>query len=218
MVKALIFDMDGVLVDNTRVHQKVFEMFCERYGTTIDDRVFASLAGMGNDEIIPRLLPREIVEREGVDRLAEAKEALYREYYAATILPTPGLQDFLQQVREAGIPCAVGSSGPRANVDFVLEHCNIVSCFDVIVSGSMVTRCKPDPEIFLTAARLLGFPPQECLVFEDALSGIRAARSAGMGVVALATTLSVSELEKQGAPDLIIPDFRGISIEAIRSL
>ena len=100
------------------------------------------------------------------------------------------LTDLLQKLRDAGIRCAVGSSGYKPNVDFVLEKCRIEPYFDARISGDMVSRCKPDPEIYLTAAAALGLPAAECVVFEDAPAGIEAARRAGAGhIVALATTL-----------------------------
>ena len=103
--------------------------------------------------------------------------------------------------------CAVGSSGPKDNVEFVLDKCGISDYFDVRISGDMVTRCKPDPEIFLTAASKLGLAPEECVVFEDAVAGVAAARAAGMKVVAIASTHTAEELAANTSPDLIVKDF-----------
>jgi beta-phosphoglucomutase-like phosphatase (HAD superfamily) len=103
------------------------------------------------------------------------------------------------------------------NVDFVLERCDIGRYFEAIVAGDEVTRCKPDPEIYLTAAAKLGLEPSECIVFEDAEAGIEAAKRAGMKVVALATTFSREFLETTDA-DLIIDDFRDIDVATLRAL
>lgn len=118
-------------------------------------------------------MPEEVIREKGTAALGDEKEAIYREIYAPEIEPMPGLVALLDKLRDAGIRCAVGSSGCRANVDFVLEKCDIESFFDAKINGDMVTRCKPDPEIYLTAAAALGLAPAECVVFEDAKAGHR---------------------------------------------
>lgn len=211
MIKAAIFDMDGTLVDNTSAHIRAFELFCARYGVEGWQEKLNTVFGMGNDDIMRLIMPEEVVREKGVAVLAEEKEAIYRELYAPEIVPVPGLVELLERLREAGIRCAVGSSGCRKNVDFVLEKCGIGGFFSATVCGDMVTRCKPDPEIYLTAAAALGAEPAECLVFEDAKAGIEAASRAGAGrIVAIATTLDRATLETETAADVVVDDFRGI--------
>lgn len=218
MIKGVIFDMDGVLVNNMSVHFEAFAAMAERYNLQAEEEVdFSHLNGRGNDDIINALFPRHIVEAKGVEALAAEKEALYREIYAPKIRPTEGLRELLCALAERGYRCAVGSSGPKANVDFVLDKCNITPYFQVLISGDMVTRCKPDPEIFLTAASKLGLQPEECLVFEDAISGVRAAQAAGMKVIALTSTHTLEQLQDAQA-DKIITDFRDISLTHIQAL
>lgn len=218
MVKGIIFDMDGVLVDNMDVHFRAFAAMAERYNLKAAEGVdFTHLNGRGNDDIITALFPAEIVAAKGVKALGEEKEALYRQIYAPTIAPMAGLTQLLEKLQEEGIWCAVGSSGPRANVDFVLQECHIEPYFCVRISGDMVTRCKPDPEIFLTAANALGLEPSECLVFEDAIAGVRAAKAAGMKVIALSTTHRREQLQEAGA-DLITENFLDIDLPLIASL
>jgi beta-phosphoglucomutase family hydrolase len=218
MIKGVIFDMDGVLVNNMSVHFEAFAAMAERYNLKAEEGVdFSHLNGRGNDDIISALFPKELVALKGVAALAEEKEALYREIYAPKIQPQPGLCRLLEELHKEGIICAVGSSGPKANVEFVLDKCGIAPYFGVKISGDMVTRCKPDPEIFITAAQKLGLNPEECLVFEDALAGVAAARAAGMKVVALTTTHTRAQLE-QAAPDLISEDFVGLTIETLSTL
>lgn len=217
MLKGVLFDMDGVLVNNLEVHREAFAEFFRRYGVerTFDElnRVF----GKGNDDIMGELMPREVVERVGIRELGYEKEAIYREIYAPRITPQPGLKTFLAACEEQGLKCAVGSSGYMANVDFVLDRCDIRRYFEATVAGDQVTRCKPDPEIYLTAAANLGLEPCECIVFEDAEAGIEAAQRAGIKVVALATTFSREFLEGTH-PDMIIDDFRDVTIADIRAL
>jgi len=218
MIKGAIFDMDGVLVDNSPVHLEAFQIMAARYGIIIPDGRFSSLFGRGNADIIGAVFPPEMVERYGVEALAKEKEAVYREIYAPAIKPVDGLEKFLETLHKARIACAVGSSGPAANVEFVLSKCGIEKYFDVRISGDMVTRCKPDPEIFLTAAARLGLAPSRCVVFEDAVAGITAARSAGAKVVALTTSLTKQEIESETEPDLIVKDFTLLSAEKVLSL
>ena len=172
---------------------------------------------MGNDDIMRAVMPEEIIREKGIAALADEKEAIYREIYAPDIHPVEGLVELLERLRAAGVRCAVGTSGPKANMDFVLEKCAIGPYFDAKVSGDMVTRCKPDPEIYLKAAEALRLRPEECVVFEDARAGIEAGDRAGMKVVALATTLSREELERTAAT-LVIDDFTQMSVERLRSL
>ena len=209
--------MDGVLVNNLEIHRQAFAEFFRRYGV---ERTFDELSrvfGKGNDDIMGELMPADVVERVGIRQLGYEKEAIYREIYAPIITPQPGLLAFLAECESEGLRSAVGSSGYKANVDFVLEKCNIRRYFEATVAGDEVTRCKPDPEIYLTAAAKLGLDACECVVFEDAEAGIEAAKRAGMKVVALATTFDREFLATTDA-DMIIGDFRDISVEQLRTL
>ena len=204
--------MDGVLVNNTQAHVKAFEIFCERYGVEDWQHKLQTAFGMGNDDIMRLILPEEIIREKGMKALGEEKEAIYREVYAPEIRPVRGLVELLEELRRRGIRCAVGSSGCRENVDFVHSNCGITDYFSCIVSGDRVTRCKPDPEIYLLAAEGLHLPSAECLVFEDARVGITAARRAGAGrIVALATTLPRHTLATQTEADVVIDDFASIT-------
>lgn len=218
MVKGIIFDMDGVLVNNMAVHFQAFAAMAERYNLSAEEGVdFTHLNGRGNDDIITALFPAEIIAAKGIQALADEKEALYREIYAPTITPNKGLITLLNDIHKAGLRCAVGSSGPRENVEFVLRKCNIEPFFEVRISGDMVTHCKPNPEIFLSAATQLGLEPSECLVFEDAISGVTAAKVAGMKVIALTTTHTRRQLEEVGA-EMIVDDFTPITLDTIFTL
>lgn len=217
MLKGVLFDMDGVLVNNLEVHREAFMEFFRRYGVKRTFEDLSRVFGMGNDDIMGELMPRDIVERVGIRELGHEKEAIYREIYAPTITPQPGLLTLLEALKTNDILCAVGSSGYRLNVNFVLEKCDVERYFTAVVAGDEVTRCKPDPEIYLTAATKLGLRPEECIVFEDAEAGIEAAKRAGMKVIALATTFSREFLENTDA-DYIINDFRDIDIALLRSI
>lgn len=203
--------MDGTLVANSPVHIRAFEIFCARYGVHDWREKLARGFGRGNDDIMRLLMPEEVIRQRGLSALADEKEAIYREIYAPEICPVEGLLPLLEKLRATGIRCAVGSSGCSENVGFVLEKCGIASFFDAIIHGDRVSRCKPDPEIYLTAAAALGIAPAECVVFEDSGAGIESADRAGAGrIVALATTLPIEELTRMECIDAVIPDFRWI--------
>lgn len=205
------------MVNNLEVHREAFAEFFRRYGVERSFEELSRVFGMGNDDIMGELMPRDIVERVGIRELGYEKEAIYREIYAPRIVPQPGLLEFLAESEREGLRSAVGSSGYRANVDFVLERCNIGRYFSAAVAGDEVTRCKPDPEIYLTAAAKLGLEPHECVVFEDAEAGIESAKRAGIKVVALATTFDRAFLEGTDA-DVIVDDFRNVNVAMLRRL
>ncbi len=215
MKKGVIFDMDGVLVDNRDAHIDSFMEFCRRNGVELKKSKLEAMFGMTNNEIMPALLPPELIRRKGIKALSEEKEAIYREMYARTIAPVGGLVDFLKALKAAGFKTAVGSSGIRPNIDFVLEKCGITGCFDAIVNGEMVSRGKPDPEIYLLAAEKLGLAPQQCVVIEDSFAGIKAGRGAGAAIIAMATTFPK---EQHKDYDLLVSDFTELSVGQVRDL
>lgn len=210
--------MDGVLVDNMQIHVEAFVEMARRYGVTFDHERMMSMNGMGNGEFFKVLFPPEVVERVGVAGLSEEKEALYRELFASQLAPAPGLVELLEALRAAGVKCAVGSSGMKKNVDFVLDGLDIRRYFDAVVCSEMVARTKPAPDIYLLALSLIGLSADECLVFEDALAGVEAARAAGIRTVGLATSLSREALA--AVPDVVlaVDDFATLSPESLAKL
>lgn len=215
MIKAVIFDMDGVLVDNRDIHIDAFVAFCKQYNCELQREELLKHFGKGNDEILPVILPKHIIDRWGIDALGDKKEEIYRDIYEHTITPTAGLIEFLKDLKSSGIKCAIGSSGQKANVDFIIEKCNISTFFDGVANGDMVTKCKPDPEVFLLAAKLIDIKPEECVVIEDSFAGIEAAHAAGMRVIAMATTYTRHELESKSKFDLIVDDFTTLTADKI---
>lgn len=212
MIKGAIFDMDGTLVANSPVHIRAFEIFCDRYGVRGWKEKLGGAFGRGNDDIMRLIMPEEVIREKGTAALGDEKEAIYREIYAPDIRPVEGLAELLAKLRAAGVPCAVGSSGCKANVDFVLDKCGLRPWFGVKISGDMVSRCKPDPEIYLTAASALGVDPADCVIFEDARAGFEAARRAGAGrIVALTTTLPREVLEGESLADTVVDTFADIT-------
>jgi beta-phosphoglucomutase family hydrolase len=189
-----IFDWDGVVVDSSRAHELSWEQLALAEGRTLPPDHFKRSFGMRNEQIFPDIL-RWTTDGTEIKRLALLKERLYRDIIRKNgIAPIPGVTEFLDRLRSASVPYAIGSSTPRENIDCVMEMIGLRDRFRVIVAGEDVTHGKPNPEVFLLAASGLGFAPERCVVFEDAHVGIEAARAAGMKVVGVATTHPAASL------------------------
>ena len=209
---AVIFDMDGVIVDNMEYHKKAWGIFLNKYAPDIDLEEFSKHFGKVNRDLLKIVFKKEVSEEEE-SRFGEEKEAIYREIYADHIVPIAGLLDFLDSLKDNNVKTAVATAAPRVNMDFVFEKTGLRKYFDVLVDATEVTRGKPDPEIYVKAAQRLGCLPDSCLVFEDSFPGVQAAKEAGMKVVALATSHPAESL--QGA-ERVIRDFTEISLESVR--
>ncbi len=193
MLRAVIFDWDGVVVDSSAHHERSWEILAARHGLSLPSDHFKKGFGKKNNVIIPDLGWAD--DPGEVDRLGREKEEIFRDLVRRQgIEPLPGVRGLLDALQAEGIPAAIGSSTERANLDCLLDLMDLRRFFTVIVSADDVTHGKPDPSIFLLAAGRLGIPPHECLVIEDALVGIEAARRAGMPVLAVATTNPLAAL------------------------
>jgi beta-phosphoglucomutase family hydrolase len=185
---AAIFDWDGVVIDSSRQHERGWEMLAAEQGRVLPPGLFKRSFGMKNDCVIRDLLGWT-TDLERIQQLSLRKEVLYRELIQGDrIHPLPGVVSWLSELRAAGVPCAIGSSTPRRNIECVIDALNLRAFFAATVAAEDVTHGKPHPEVFLAAASRLGVSPRRCVVFEDAHVGIEAARTAGMKVVGIATT------------------------------
>lgn len=207
----VIFDWDGVVIDSSECHERSWTLLANEVTKPLPEGHFKAGFGKKNQEIIPDILgwshdPAEIA------RLGERKEELYRALvveHGVRILP--GARELLSALRAAGIPRSIGSSTPRANLDAIFAATGLDQLFDAVVSGDDVSNGKPAPDVFLLAASRLSLPPARCVVIEDAHVGIEAAHRAGMKVLAVATTNSLSDLTRADAAvaslETVTPDF-----------
>ena len=194
-MKAVIFDMDGVIVDTNPHHRTAWRQYYQRYGKTLSDEDFVEhVSGKHNSHIVAHLFAGQTLTPDEVQRLSNEKEALFRELYRPDIVPIAGLVNFLKALKVAGIRTAVATSAPVENLDFVVDALELRPYFDSLLNESMVSRPKPDPEIYQKAMAMLGVEPGESVVFEDSMTGIQAAKASGATVVGVATTQTPDEL------------------------
>jgi beta-phosphoglucomutase family hydrolase len=205
--QAVLFDMDGVVVDNLPYHVDAWLLFCERKGIPLTREIFyRELNGMNSKDTFEWFYKREMSRAE-VEVLEDEKELIYRDFYRDHINPAPGLLVFLQTLRAHGIKTALATSAGPGNIDFILDGLGIRDQFDAVIGGAEVRKGKPDPEIYLKAADLVGVEPGLCWVIEDSLQGIAAGQSAGMRVVGISTSHTPAELAHT---DVVRPDFANL--------
>jgi beta-phosphoglucomutase family hydrolase len=207
-IRALIFDMDGVIVDSNPLHRRVWEEYNRRHGFETTDEMQNRMYGKRNDDIVRDFYGAGLSDEE-VFAHGAAKEALYREMMKPQLdlALVSGVRRFIED--HAEMPKAVATNAEPANLDFVLDETGLRKFFRFTIDGHKVRNPKPHPEVFLRAAEALGYPPEECLVFEDSQTGVQAGIAAGMRVVGLATTHS----ELPGV-SLLIPDFNSPELAA----
>lgn len=191
--KAVIFDMDGTLVDNMHYHQAAWMQFLERYGMDITEEEFNRKNHGIITEIVPRFFDRRL-EPEEIIKLGAEKESLYRVLYQPYLKPIEGLVSFLNTLKENDIKVGLATAADRPNIDFTLGGLQIWDFFSAITGGEEVTYGKPDPEVYNTTARKLGVEPKDCLVVEDSVPGIKSGLAAAMQVMAITTTHPPGEL------------------------
>ena len=213
-IPAFLFDLDGVVVDSNGLHVESWKEVARRHGFECPDPEHIGKCGLRTRAVIRDLLRWPVTDADA-DRIGFEKEDLYREWIRRDgIRAIPGVLDFLAAAQRLGIPCAVGSSAPRENVDLCLRALDAERFFAATVSGADVSRGKPAPDIFLKAAAGLGVAPAQCLVFEDAPAGVAAAHAAGMRAYALLTSHAREELAEA---DFVAADFTGLSPRAVQS-
>ncbi|MBU0591180.1 HAD family phosphatase [Candidatus Micrarchaeota archaeon] len=203
MLKAVLFDFDGVIVDSEKIHKKTFMDLLKQFGVNVTKKKwYEEFAGTGSRKIFERLV-RDHDLNTDVDDLVTRRQMLFLEYVKkGKVKPISGLKPLLLFLHEKGIRMAIVSGGHRDYIELLVDMLGIQHYFELIVSASDITARKPNPEVFLHAARKMNISPQDCVVFEDSYSGCKAAKAAGMKLVWLQPHKSME------APDcdLIIED------------
>lgn len=212
---AVIFDMDGVLVDSYRAHFESWRRLGRLHGLDMTEQQFAETFGRTSRDIINHLWPDRVSEAD-IPEWDRRKEQFYREILKVSFPEMDGAGQLLRALDQAGLAMAVGSSGPPENVQVVRDCLTAGELLKVTITGMDVTHGKPHPEVFLKASQKLGVPPQRCAVIEDAPAGIEAARRAAMAAIALTGTASRERLA--GRAHLVVDSLRELSPRIIAEL
>jgi len=214
--RALIFDMDGTIVDNMSFHTQAWIAFFERRGKTIDpDQFFRDTAGRQGKEIIRHYVGQDLSD-DDIMALTHEKEVLYREMYGPHRRTIDGFDAFIDTARSRGFKLAVATSASPGSARFVLDEMGLRERFDEVVIGTVdVPRGKPHPDVFLKAADRCDVTPANSIVFEDAPLGVEAARRAGMRAVVLTTTLPASAFADYDNVIAIVNDFTQLDVETL---
>lgn len=204
MIKGIIFDMDGVVVDNHSYHYQAWKLFSEKYDFELNPTLYRdNYNGKTNIDLFKMIFGEITFDK--IKEYSDEKESIYQKLYYEHMRPHIGLVDFLDYLQKLKIKIALGTSAPTNNVDFTLDSLKLRSYFEVIVDGSQVQRGKPDPQVYQLCAMRLGIDPKFCVVFEDSLAGLESAERAGCIIVGVATSHKALELTVR--TDLIIHDF-----------
>lgn len=214
-LQALIFDLDGVIIDNTPVQARAFQLLFRDLDLQADaSELLRRLNGMPATDILKQVFDHPVPEKD-LKKYADQREFLYRTLYWDERQPAPGLVAFLTAARAAGLKIGLGSGSASDTLSYILDYLDLRRFFDVVVGADDVEAGKPHPETYVQVAQKLELAPESCLVFEDAILGEQAAYKAGMHCVAVTTTLKDTDFQ---APLLAIKDFAGLAPEQLRQL
>ena len=213
-LEAVLWDMDGVIADTGPYHLSAWQEVFQKRGFNYSDEVFQRNFGKRNDTIVRSIIGDSASSAE-VDAITAEKEVVFRQKAAAKLKPFPGAIELLKSLREYGVRIALASSAPIENIQLVIQDLGIDNCFAVIVWGREVTEGKPSPQGFLLAAQRLGVEPENCVVIEDSVAGVTAAKRAGMRCVAVTNThprkgLMEAELVVDSLETVSVADLAGL--------
>jgi HAD superfamily hydrolase (TIGR01509 family) len=215
---AIIFDMDGVLVDSSPFHLRKWAGFLRRHGIPVDEKALPGIVlGPANDMIFRRFLGDHLT-REQVSELSEELDAIFREEIGPNPPALPGVRRLIEEIHSQGIVMAVASAAIASNVKFLIDALGLRGYFREILAVDATFNPKPHPEIYLKTAGKLGVDPSACAVFEDSYVGIEAAKRAGMKCIAIASTFSAEDLRRETRADVIVPSFEKVSLQTVRHL
>jgi len=192
-IEGIIFDMDGVIVDNHRFHFRAWMEFASKYKFELNDEIYRNdFNGKTNADLFQMIFGK--ITEEEILAYSLEKEVNYQKLYASEIKPHTGLVEFLKDLKSKNYRIALGTSAPTTNVDFTMNALGMRDYFDVIIDGSQVSKGKPDPEVYLKCAKSLGLHPNHCVVFEDSLAGLQSGKNAGCSIIGVATSHTREEL------------------------
>ncbi|MBI3034181.1 HAD family phosphatase [Candidatus Woesearchaeota archaeon] len=213
MIKAVIFDMDGVIIDSEPLHFAAYKKVLERHGKTITADVYKKWFG-----IQPRVTLRHFLgidDEEKLKELALEKDSYFRESVRRDLKPINGSVELLHKIKSLGYKVALATAATQGNADLILGKLSLGNFFDAVVTAADTKKGKPDPEVFIKAAEKLNAKPDECVIVEDSKHGIQAARNAGMKCIAVATTHKPDEL---AIADIVVNSIMEIKLSMLKEL
>jgi len=213
-LEAVLFDMDGVIVDSEPLWTEAEIQFLARRSLSYAPQLKAVLMGRDSREAVGILIKHYNL-RESVDDVIAERNELVAGLFDAFLQPIPCALDLVKSVRNSGVKTSLVSSSPKRLIDLVLDRFSVAGLFDLVLSGDHVFRGKPAPDIYITAAEKLNVKAEYCLVIEDAPHGVAAAKHAGMRCLAISTSVGVSEL---AMADKVVSGFEEVDLRLLQSL
>jgi beta-phosphoglucomutase len=211
----VLFDMDGVIIDNNVYHIEAWKVFCAKYGMEMTKENYRkNVNGRTASDIITNLFGENVTSIE-IKKYSNEKESIYRDLYRPHLAATTGLVAFLEQLKSIEIPMAVGTSAPTENANFILDGLSLRHYFAAVLDENNVTKGKPNPQIYQNASAAINRLAANCIVFEDAVLGIEAGKAAGCKVIGVTTSHKAEELPDT---DLKISNFTEITVGELESL
>ena len=211
--QAVIWDLDGVILDSANEHRRAWHRLAEDEGIVFTDADFWATFGKRNNDIIPHYWSVTSVEH--LQQLADRKETYFREFVRETAAFLPGARELMSGLHEAGFAQALASSTPIVNIQLIDELLGLQHYLSALVSGESVAHGKPAPDIFLKAAQELRVPANACVVIEDAVAGVQAAQAAGMYCISVAGERDLPGLR---AANLMVRDLTEVDVARVRTL
>ncbi len=212
--RAVLWDMDGVVADTATLHFRAWQAAFAERGVRFTKEDFQRTFGQRNDNIIRSVMGEDVPDKE-MQAISGEKEEKFRTEARRHVAAFPGVLPLMQALRERGFRMAVASSAPVENLRLLIEKLDIGRYLDAVVTAEDVARGKPDPQIFLLAAERLGVPPQDCVVIEDAVAGVAAAKRAGTRCIAVTNTHPREHLKEA---DLVVESLEQVSADRIERL
>lgn len=212
---AVIFDVDGTMVDNSRCHLEAWLEFGRQKGFDITEEYYDKHIHSRSNENIMRRLCGEDIEHDKAWEMSMLKEVLYRQMFAPVMKEIAGLGALLKDLKQADVLIAAASNSQQDNVNFVIDGLGIGEYFDVIVHRDMVKVGKPDPTLFLMTVERLGIDKSKCIIVEDSISGFKAAENAGMDYVVVTAGADPEELKYATTARGIYVDHTEMSVEKL---
>jgi beta-phosphoglucomutase len=215
MIKAIIFDMNGVIIVDQRYHNQAWAEFCKKYNLSLtNEELKTQVMGKRDQDILDYLFKGNLSNEE-INKYSNERYRMAKAIIKGKLVLPEGLIDLLDKLQSRNIPLAIATSAIRGYANFIMNKFRLRKYFSVIITAGDVIEGKPSPEIYLETANKLKINPENCLVIEDSILGVESAKAAGMKVVAITSSFSKEELK--GLADYVIDSFSDFDFSLLNS-